>query len=218
MAAGKLLDTVNRNFDAAAAHGDYPPGLLEQIKTCNSVYVFHFTVRKEGGGYEVIEAWRAEHSHHKLPTKGGIRYAPHVDADEALVLNGDSYVDCPPSEFHAWHRQHGFPGSILLTWVEDAARFGTVEVDATGRIQAFREKQGLAQPGWINAGVYLLPRRLLETIPEGQAVSLEHSVFPNWLAAGLGGYARRAAFLDVGTPESLAQAEAFLLRTVRRDS
>ena len=70
-----LLETVNRNLDAAAAYGDYPAGLIEQIKTCNSVYRFHFPIRKEGGGYEVIEAWRAEHSHHKLPVKGGIRFA-----------------------------------------------------------------------------------------------------------------------------------------------
>jgi glutamate dehydrogenase (NAD(P)+) len=81
-----LLDTVNRNLDAAAAHGDYPPGLLEQIKTCNSLYRFYFPVRREGGGYEVIEAWRAEHSHHKLPVKGGIRYSPEVDADEVQAL------------------------------------------------------------------------------------------------------------------------------------
>lgn len=50
MTTGSLLETVNRNFDAAAAHGTYPPGLLDQIKTCNSVYRFHFPVRKEGGG------------------------------------------------------------------------------------------------------------------------------------------------------------------------
>jgi glutamate dehydrogenase (NAD(P)+) len=83
---GNLLETVNRNFDAAAAYGKYPPGLLAQIKTCNSLYRFHFPVRKEGGGYEVIEAWRAEHSHHKLPTKGGIRYSADVDADEVQAL------------------------------------------------------------------------------------------------------------------------------------
>ena len=64
---GSFLETVNRNFDAAAAYGDYPAGLLEQIRTCNSIYRFHFPVRKEDGRYEVIEAWRAEHSHHKLP-------------------------------------------------------------------------------------------------------------------------------------------------------
>jgi glutamate dehydrogenase (NAD(P)+) len=81
-----MLETVNRNFDAAAAFGSYPPGLLEQIKTCNSLYRFHFPVRRDGGGYDVIEAWRAEHSHHKMPVKGGIRFAPNVDADEVQAL------------------------------------------------------------------------------------------------------------------------------------
>lgn len=81
-----FLETVNRNFDAAASFLDYPPGLMDQIKVCNSVYKFRFPVRREGGGYDVIEAWRAEHSHHKLPVKGGIRYSPDVNEDEVLAL------------------------------------------------------------------------------------------------------------------------------------
>jgi glutamate dehydrogenase (NAD(P)+) len=81
-----FLETVDRNFDAAASFLDYPTGLLDQIRVCNSVYKFRFPVRKEGGGYEVIEAWRAEHSHHKLPVKGGIRYSPDVNEDEVLAL------------------------------------------------------------------------------------------------------------------------------------
>jgi glutamate dehydrogenase (NAD(P)+) len=84
--SGSLLETVNRNFDAAAAFGEYPPGLLQQMKTCNSVYRFQFPVRRAGGGVEVIEAWRAEHSHHKLPVKGGIRYSLEVDANEVQAL------------------------------------------------------------------------------------------------------------------------------------
>ena len=81
-----LLDSVNRNLDAAAAHLDHPPGLLQQVRACNSVYHFTFPVRTPGGGYEVIEAWRAEHSHHKLPVKGGIRIAAQVDAGEVEAL------------------------------------------------------------------------------------------------------------------------------------
>jgi glutamate dehydrogenase (NAD(P)+) len=82
-----FLDTVNRNFDAAAAFLHYPKGLLEQIRVCNSIYKFHFPIRLEDGdGYQVIEAWRAEHSHHKLPVKGGIRYSADVNEDEVLAL------------------------------------------------------------------------------------------------------------------------------------
>jgi D-glycero-alpha-D-manno-heptose 1-phosphate guanylyltransferase len=93
--------------------------------------------------------------------------------------------------------------------VPDAARFGTVEVDEQERVRSFREKRGTPEPGWINAGVYILARRLVASLPEGQAVSLEQEAFPQWLTDGLGGYRRQAAFLDIGTPESLAQAEQF---------
>jgi NDP-sugar pyrophosphorylase family protein len=145
-----------------------------------------------------------------LGTGGALRRAlPNLAGDLVLVLNGDSYVDCSLGTFHAWHRAHSFAGSLLLTWVADAGRFGTVERTPEGRVMAFREKEGVARPGWINAGVYLLSRQLCEALPAGHAVSLEREAFPEWLAAGLGGFECRAAFLDMGTPESLAQADAF---------
>jgi glutamate dehydrogenase (NAD(P)+) len=80
-----FLDSVNRYFDKAAAIMDHPRGLLDQIRVCNSVYYMQFPVRIKGG-IQVIEAWRAEHSHHKLPTKGGIRYADNVDQEEVQAL------------------------------------------------------------------------------------------------------------------------------------
>ncbi len=86
MAQGRdFLDAVNSNFDKAARFLNHPSGLLNQIKICNSVYHFRFPVRT-ADGYEVIEAWRAEHSHHRLPVKGGIRFSPHSDADEVQAL------------------------------------------------------------------------------------------------------------------------------------
>ena len=60
--------------------------MLDQIKVCNSVYAFAFPVRHADGSIEVVHAWRAEHSHHKLPTKGGIRYSPQVDESEVKAL------------------------------------------------------------------------------------------------------------------------------------
>ncbi|HYR27611.1 MAG TPA: Glu/Leu/Phe/Val dehydrogenase dimerization domain-containing protein, partial [Thermoanaerobaculia bacterium] len=82
-----LLDTVHRNFDAAAAFLEYPPGLIEQIKVCNSVYRFRFPIRREKSeDYDVVEAWRVEHSHHKLPVKGGIRFSAEVNEAEVMAL------------------------------------------------------------------------------------------------------------------------------------
>ena len=83
---GKFFAQVNIMFDKAAVHTEHPPGLLNQIKICNSVYHIQFPLQRDDGNIEVIQAFRAEHSHHKNPTKGGIRYAEAVDEDEVMAL------------------------------------------------------------------------------------------------------------------------------------
>ena len=65
-------DDVNVYFDRAAAFSRHPRGLLDQIRACNSVHAFQFPLRHADGHLEVIRAWRAEHSHHRVPTKGGM--------------------------------------------------------------------------------------------------------------------------------------------------
>ncbi len=80
-----FYETVNLHFEKAAALTSHPRGLLDQIKACNSVYGFQFPVRTSRG-YEVISGWRVQHSQHRLPVKGGIRYAPEVNEDEVMAL------------------------------------------------------------------------------------------------------------------------------------
>ncbi|UKT64629.1 Glu/Leu/Phe/Val family dehydrogenase [Pedobacter mucosus] len=81
----KFFADVCKNFDSAAQFTNHPEGLLNQIKACNSVYRFQFPIRR-GNGFEVIDAWRVEHSHHMSPTKGGIRYSEMVNEDEVMAL------------------------------------------------------------------------------------------------------------------------------------
>ena len=81
-----FFSNVVKYFDQAASFTRYPQGLLDQIKYCNSVYHFKFPLRNPDGSVEVISAWRVEHSHHKLPVKGGIRYSPDVNEDEVMAL------------------------------------------------------------------------------------------------------------------------------------
>ncbi len=80
-----FLSSVDRYFDKAAAALNHHEGLLQQIKLCNSVYSFQFPIQ-HGDGYKVIKGWRAEHSHHKLPVKGGIRYSEHASESEVIAL------------------------------------------------------------------------------------------------------------------------------------
>jgi len=81
-----LFEQVNRNFDKAAAYLSYDKGVLKQIKICNSVYHMTFPVKRDDGAVITVEAWRAEHSHHKLPVKGGIRYSPTVDENDVMAF------------------------------------------------------------------------------------------------------------------------------------
>ena len=80
-----FFDNVSVYFDEAASFTEHPKGLLDQIKICNSVYSFKFPIRTQRG-YEVISGWRAQHSHHKLPVKGGIRYSEDANEDEVKAL------------------------------------------------------------------------------------------------------------------------------------
>lgn len=77
--------SVSYYFDKAAPFTNCPVGLLEQIKACNSIYRVNFPV-KWGKEVKVIEAYRVQHSHHRMPTKGGIRFSLHVDQDEVMAL------------------------------------------------------------------------------------------------------------------------------------
>lgn len=94
-----FLSSVNHNFDKAARYTDISKGILEQIKVCNATYEMKFPVRI-GNQIQVINAFRAQHSHHRLPTKGGIRYNEHVDQQEvealaALMTYKCAIVDVP---------------------------------------------------------------------------------------------------------------------------
>lgn len=81
-----FFQKVNRDFDKAAQFTEYPRGLLAQIKICNSSCHFTFPIKRDDGTIQTIHGWRAEHSHHKLPTKGGIRYSTLVNEDEIIAL------------------------------------------------------------------------------------------------------------------------------------
>ncbi|HBX65627.1 MAG: glutamate dehydrogenase [Balneola sp.] len=86
MSTYKFYEQVNKNFDKAAKYTRFDKGILAQIKICNTVYHVTFPVRRDDGTIEVIEGWRVEHSHHKTPTKGGIRFSHKVDEDETMAL------------------------------------------------------------------------------------------------------------------------------------
>ncbi len=81
-----FFGAVEKSFDKAALFTRWDKGVLEQIKECNAVYQMRFPVKRDNGNIEVIEAYRVQHSHHKTPCKGGIRFAAEVNQDEVMAL------------------------------------------------------------------------------------------------------------------------------------
>ena len=81
-----FFQSVERSFDKAAKFTKVDNGILEQIKACNSVLQMRFPIKRDDGTIEVIEAYRVQHSHHKTPCKGGIRFSDEVNQDEVMAL------------------------------------------------------------------------------------------------------------------------------------
>jgi D-glycero-alpha-D-manno-heptose 1-phosphate guanylyltransferase len=145
-----------------------------------------------------------------LGTAGALRLAlPFFASESMLVLNGDSFCDANLETFWQWHHERGADITLLLTQMSDTKRYGRVDVDAEARVLKFEEKSCSSGPGWVNAGIYLLSRKLLETISPGCALSLERDVFPTRIGRGLYGYCNAGSFLDIGTPESYGFAGQF---------
>lgn len=145
-----------------------------------------------------------------LGTGGALRLAlPCLKSDTVLVMNGDSYIDVDISEYVEWSFSQKSDAAIVLTQVPDASRYGSVVVDANARIRSFKEKEENSEPGWINAGVYLIRTSLIASISAGKSFSLERDLFPKLTDGRLSGYRCKGRFIDIGTPESYAAAEGF---------
>jgi NDP-sugar pyrophosphorylase family protein len=150
-----------------------------------------------------------------MGTGGALRLAlPKLESDPVLVMNGDAFCTINLEGFYAWHRARRARASLALIKVNDAARYGQVQVDPDGVVVHFAEKSDGSGPAWVNAGVYLMDRALLETIETNRMVSLEKESFPAWIGKGLYGYLCEGRFLDIGTPQSYAEAERFFASEV----
>lgn len=156
-----------------------------------------------------------------LGTAGGfVQAARSLAARPAvwLVVNGDSLTVTDLAAFRAEFEAGHWSAALLGVGVSDAARFGTLEVRADGRLRRFLEKRSGA--GLINAGIYLVRDTLVDQFPEKSPLSFETEVFPRLLDEGarIMVHAVEAPFLDIGSPESLALSDDFIRRTMGQQS
>lgn len=147
----------------------------------------------------------------RLGTAGALRNAlPLLRGDEVLVLNGDSFAEVDYDDLLRFHRAHGGSLTMSTVYLSDCRDYGRLQI-SEGRVFSFTEKQNSdSSPGYINAGVYVFGRDLIESIPAGVVESLENNLFPDMLVRGqsIYSYCTQGYFVDMGTPKRLQQLRA----------
>jgi mannose-1-phosphate guanylyltransferase len=140
-----------------------------------------------------------------LGTAGAIRFAAEQLGegleDRFLALNGDVLTDLDLGALLDHHECSGAAGTLALYPVDDSSAYGLVRTGEGGEVLEFSEKTGERVPGEVNAGAYVLERRVLDLIPPDEAVSIERDVFPRLVGEGLHGLRLEGYWMDIGTPE-----------------
>ena len=146
-----------------------------------------------------------------LGTGGALKNALSLlETDTVIVMNGDSYTKIDLSRYIEWHDKNCHDTSILLNYVDNVSRYGSVGINSdNNRILEFNEKTDNPAAGWINAGVYIFKKNIIKLIPSDISFSLEKELFPKILRKGVYGFCNTGDFIDIGTPESFENAKQF---------
>ena len=169
----------------------------------------------DGSRWGVRVSYSAETT--PMGTGGALKKAqPFLPKSSFLLLNGDSILDVDLRKLISFHKRRRALATVALARVQDESRYGAVEIDARGRIAAFREKQSSAQPApdplprnrkYINGGVYVMERAVVDAIPKGKPCSLEKDIFPGLVGKGLYGFPASGFFIDIGIPSDYQRAQ-----------
>lgn len=152
------------------------------------------------------------HEQEPLGTCGALRNVmTALKSDPVLVINGDTWLNTNYREFLEEHKRSKKKGSILCVLVPDVSRYGTIELDKNASIIGFHEKQNLKKQGLVSGGVYLFNHTSLSEINNTVGPSLEKDYFAKCAPGTLHGLvAKKATFIDIGTPETLESAASLI--------
>lgn len=167
----------------------------------------HFRERRHGD----VEM---EFSREEMPlgTGGAVKNAEEFASDPSFLVNGDTFFDGDIEELLKYHSEKKASVTLSLLAVEDVSRYGAVVVDDEGRIKGFHEKDvQKGGPGLINAGLSLLSKEFIMSLPNRMAFSMEKEIFPSFASSGkMFGLAQIRPFFDIGTPESYEAFKRFV--------
>lgn len=156
----------------------------------------------------------------KLLGTGGaiIKATEQNESDNILILNGDSYVDINLDEFYNFHLEFKSAISLALIKAKDTTRFGSVTKNITSHvITEFNEKITKTNC-LINAGVYLISRKILNGFPKNTFLSLEKDILPKFVKKNMHGFITNGKFIDIGIPEDYKMAQSLLKNNINNFS
>jgi D-glycero-alpha-D-manno-heptose 1-phosphate guanylyltransferase len=200
------------------------PIMNEPFLTYQLNYLKHFGIKKVifSVGYlsekiiahynQSFENISIEYSIEKNPlgTGGGIRMAmSNLKEDLVLILNGDSFFDLNLEQFYNLHLEQKAEFSLALRYVNNSERYGNIEFNSSHQITSFIEKNQLNQSGYINAGVYILSKKLyLQNTKPNINFSIEKDFFEKQLnQLIIKGFEFKDYFIDIGIPEDYLKAQ-----------
>ncbi|MBL96643.1 MAG: hypothetical protein CMF52_02410 [Legionellales bacterium] len=129
---------------------------------------------------------------------------------DVLVLNGDSFCAVNSERMLKTHWEKNADGTIWLIENDKGNRFGRVDISSNDQVLAFREKIDGTSTSLINAGIYIFSCSYMEKFPLGKFISLEMEIFPDLIKNKFFSIRGNGPFLDIGTPESFSESEAFI--------
>ena len=144
-----------------------------------------------------------------LGTGGALKFAEELLDERFLMLNGDVLTDIDVTALIEQHARTHATATLALYPVDDPSAYGLVRLNDDRSVREFLEKPSPEQidTNLINAGAYVLERRVLDSMPPaGTNVSIERDVFPTLVGDGLYGYVASGYWLDIGTPDRYLQA------------
>jgi D-glycero-alpha-D-manno-heptose 1-phosphate guanylyltransferase len=148
-----------------------------------------------------------------LGTAGAVKNASSfIRSDPFFVFNGDSICRVSIKEFLHFHKVKDASCSIVLTKTFEGKDYGNVKIDEEGRIISFNEKSFNEGAAFVNAGIYLMQKEVLELIPEDVPYSLEYELFSALCKKRFYGFLTNEELIDIGTPARYREAEEKILR------
>lgn len=195
---------------------EYLLAALEKSGLCKIVFCVGHQAEKieeyfgDGEGFGLQIEYSRERE--LLGTAGAIKLAqPLIASENFLLLNGDCFNEV---DFQALLRQHQSTpatATLVAAHLEDRSRFGSLHIGGDKCVLGFEEKGAATGAGFINAGYYVLSKKVLDLIPETEVCSLERDIFPQLVARGeMFAFENQGAFIDIGLPEEWRRAEKIL--------